>query len=260
MFNTKNIRGKKLELSNGTIRKVYKQLHAFFEYCVKEEYISTNPCDRVNNFKKEKKEKEYITLEEYNKIIKCISNQRDITIVRLLFFTGIRISELLGLSVDKVYINDTEAYIKVENTFYNGEIRQYAKTDNTQGIRYIDNDTKNILIAYMASEEFLSYKSKYLFPSRESKSNIITAKAVGNMIKKACKEANINKNITPHSFRHGHVAMLIDVGMNLEDIKDRVGHKSIRTTSDEYGHMYNSRKKELVNNIENYINSHKSDL
>ena len=258
IYNKNTIRSK-TQLTNGTIRKIYKQLHAFFEYCVKEEYISNNPCDKVNNFKKEKKEKEYITLEEYNKIINNIHNQRDLTIVRILFFTGIRISELLGLSIDKICINEYEAYIKIENTYYNGEIRQYAKTDSTQGIRYIDNETKSILLAYMASSEFLDYNSEYLFPSKDSKCNIITAKAVTNMIKKACKDAGITKNITPHSFRHGHVAMLIDAGMNLEDIKDRVGHKSIRTTSDEYGHMLNSRKKEVVNNLENYINNHKSD-
>ena len=258
IYNKNTIRSK-TQLTNGTIRKIYKQLHAFFEYCVKEEYISNNPCNKVNNFKKEKKEKEYITLEEYNKIINNIHNQRDLTIVRILFFTGIRISELLGLSIDKIFINDNEAYIKIENTYYNGEIRQYAKTDSTQGIRYIDNETKSILMAYMASSEFLDYNSEYLFPSKDSKCKIMTAKAVTNMIKKACKDAGITKNITPHSFRHGHVAMLIDAGMNLEDIKDRVGHKSIRTTSDEYGHMLNSRKKEVVNNLENYINNHKSD-
>ena len=260
LYTTKNIRNKKLELSNGTIRKVYKQLHAFFEYCVKEEYISLNPCDRVNNYKKEKKEKEYITLEEYNSLIKYINNKRDLTIVRLLFFTGIRISELLGLSIEKIHLSDTESYLNISNTYYNGELREYAKTDNTQGLRYIDKGTANILIDYINSEEFKSYNTKYLFPSKDAESGIMTAKAVGNMIKKVCKLAYINKNITPHSFRHGHVAMLIDAGMNLEDIKDRVGHKSIRTTSDEYGHMYNSRKKEVVSNIEKYINLHKSDL
>ncbi len=255
---TKNIRNSEHTLANGTIRKIYKQLNAFFEYCFQEEYITVNPCSKVNNFKKEKKEKEYLTIEEFYKLVENINSIRDITIIYLLFFSGIRISELLGLSLDKINLNNEEPFIEILNTCHKGEIREYAKTDDSQDIIYIDETTNEILLKYINSNEFNSYNSNYLFPSRESKCGILSERAVGDMIKKYCKQAGINKHITPHSFRHSHVAMLMDMGMNLEDIKNRVRHSSIKTTSDEYGHMYNSRKKELVLNITNYVKSHKN--
>lgn len=253
---TINSRSRNKHLSNGTIRKIYKQLNVFFEYCLKEEIIYFNPCKRVANFKKEKKEKEYLTLEEFNKLIKQLNKKRDLAIAYLLFFSGIRVSELLGLNLDDITLNTESPYINICNTYYNGEIRPYAKTDASSGIVFLDETTQSILSDYIASDEFHVYNSNYLFPSNDSKCGIMTAKAVGNILKKASINANITKNITPHSFRHSHVAMLIDMGMNLEDIKDRVRHKSIRTTSDEYGHMYNSRKKELVVNITKYIKNH----
>lgn len=255
---TKNVRNSNQNLANGTLRKIYKQLNAFFEYCFQEEYITVNPCNKVNNFKKEKKEKEYLTIEEFYSLIANIKNERDQSIINLLFFSGVRISELLGLGLNQINLNNEDSYIKIANTCHKGEIREYAKTDDSQDIIYINETTKNILIKYINSDEFKSYNSNYLFPSRESKCGILSERAVGDMIKKYCKQADINKHITPHSFRHSHVAMLMDMGMNLEDIKDRVRHSSIKTTSDEYGHMYNSRKKELVLNIENYVNSHKN--
>ena len=63
------------------------------------------------------------------------------------------------------------------------------------------------------------------------------------MIKKYLKKANIEKNITPHLFRHGHVALLIKLGEPLQHIKTRLGHSDIRTTSNIYGHMYVNEKK-----------------
>lgn len=256
LTNRKNLRVSKQFLSNGTIRKIYKQLNAFFEYCVQEEYINLNPCHRVRNFKKEKKEKEYITFDEFNSLIKVIEKKRDIAICYLLFYSGIRISELLGLSLDTINLSDKDPYIKILNTCHKGEIRKYAKTEESQNIVYIDEFTKNVLLEYINSDEFKIYDSIFLFPSKTSKCGILSEKAINNIIKHYCDKAHINKKITPHTFRHGHVAMLMDSGVNLEDIKIRVRHASIKTTSDEYGHMYSSRKKELVSMITNYTKSH----
>lgn len=252
----KNLRNSKQNLSIGTLRKIYKQLNAFFEYCLQEEFIYSNPCRKVNNFKNEKQEKEFLTLDEFSKLINIIENTRDKTILHLLFFSGIRISELLGLKLDTIILNVDNPYIKICNTYHKGEIREYAKTEDSKDIVFIDENTKNVLIEYINSKDFKDYNSNYLFPSLDSKSGILSEKAVGNMIKKYCVIANIDKKITCHTFRHSHVAMLIDMGLTLEDIKNRVRHASIKTTSDEYGHMYDSRKKEIANSIANYVQNH----
>lgn len=259
LVSKKCVRDSKKNLSNATLRKIHKQLSAFFEYCLKEEEynIFYNPCKKVNNFKKEKKEKEYLTIDEFYSLTSNVDNIRDNIIIYLLFFSGIRISELLGLSLDSINLTSDTPYIKISETCHKGEIREYAKTDDSQDIVYIDNNMKKMLLEYINSDEFKKYNSKYLFPSIESKCGVLSEKAVGNMIKKYCIKSNINKHITPHNFRHSHAAMLIDMGQTLEDIKDRLRHASIKTTSDEYGHMYNSRKKELVMNMTSYINDHK---
>lgn len=67
------------------------------------------------------------------------------------------------------------------------------------------------------------------------------------------KESGITKKITPHKFRHSCAALLIAMGMQLEDIKDRLRHSSIKTTSDVYGHMYDTRKKSTANSMGNFV-------
>lgn len=253
-----NNRNSNKQLANETLRKVYKQLNAFFEYCIQEELIYINPCKIVNNYKKEKKEKEFITNEEFELITEKIECKRDKTILTLLFFSGLRISELLGLTLNTLALDIENPYLKIEQTCHKGEIRNYTKTDESKNIVYLDDETRDLLIDYINSDEFKSYNSIYLFPSLLSKCGVLSEKSVNNMIKKYCKEANINKEITCHTFRHSHVALLIYLGHNLQDIKERVRHSSIKTTSDEYGHMYNSRRIGIADDITDFRKNYKN--
>lgn len=248
-----NIRCKSQKLSNGTTRKIYKQLHAFFEYCSNEDIIINSPCKGINNFKVEKKEKEFLTYDEFLCLLSNVDNIRDKTILILLFFTGLRISELLGLTLDNIKLDEKDSFLKITQTCHKGEIRPYTKTDESRDIVYLDEQTRESLINYINSDYYKNYNSNYLFPSLDSKCGVLSEKAINNMIKKYSQESGISKNIGCHTFRHSHVAFLISMGVNLEDIKYRVRHSSIKTTSDEYGHMYDSRKKEVANNITKYI-------
>ena len=246
------LREKGKKLSNQTLIKTHKQLSAFLNYCVRKRLITYNPAGVVGNFKKVKKEKEYLTYQEFEKLLSVIDNIRDLFTIQLLFFTGLRISELLGLSTDSIITTEQGTSLNITETYYQGKIRQKAKTDEALDDLFLDDITVETYKAFLEYRKEHSITSKYLFANNRGKCEVIGDRAIRDMLKKYQKLAGIDKNITPHKLRHSHAALLIYMGKTLEDIKARLRHKDIRTTSNEYGHMYKERKISLANDLTNF--------
>ncbi|MFD4819380.1 tyrosine-type recombinase/integrase [Peribacillus butanolivorans] len=62
-------------------------------------------------------------------------------------------------------------------------------------------------------------------------------KVIETRLKRLLKKAEIEKNITPHSFRHTHTSLLIEAGVGIKEIQQRLGHTDINTTMNIYAHM-----------------------
>lgn len=242
-------RVKTKSLSNQTLIKVHKQLSAFLNWCVRKRLIAYNPAGVVGNFKKVKKEKEYLTYQEFMTLLSVVDNIRDLFIIQLLFYTGLRVSELLGLSVDSIITTEQGTALDITETYYKGKIRPKAKTDEAMDDLFLDDITVEAYHTFLEYRKANNITSRYLFANNRGKCEVIGDKAIRDMIKKYLKLAGIEKNITPHKLRHSHAALLIYMGKTLEDIKTRLRHKDIRTTSNEYGHMYKERKISLANDL-----------
>ncbi len=243
------LREKDKSLSNQTLIKVHKQLSAFLNYCVRKKLVPYNPAGVVGNFKKVKKEKEYLTYQEFMQLLSVVDNIRDLFIIQLLFYTGLRISEMLALSTDSIVTTEQGTSLNITETYYKGKIRQKAKTDEAMDDLFLDDITVETYKTFLEYRKAHNITSKYLFANNRGKCEVIGDKAIRDMLKKYLKRAGIDKNITPHKLRHSHAALLIYMGKTLEDIKARLRHKDIRTTSNEYGHMYKERKISLANDL-----------
>ena len=243
------LREKDKSLSNQTLIKVHKQLSAFLNYCVRKKLVPYNPAGVVGNFKKVKKEKEYLTYQEFMQLLSVVDNIRDLFIIQLLFYTGLRISEMLALSTDSLVTTEQGTSLNITETYYKGKIRQKAKTDEAMDDLFLDDITVETYKTFLEYRKAHNITSKYLFANNRGKCEVIGDKAIRDMLKKYLKRAGIDKNITPHKLRHSHAALLIYMGKTLEDIKARLRHKDIRTTSNEYGHMYKERKILLANDL-----------
>ena len=243
------LREKDKSLSNQTLIKVHKQLSAFLNYCVRKKLVPYNPAGVVGNFKKVKKEKEYLTYQEFMQLLSVVNNIRDLFIIQLLFYTGLRISEMLALSTDSIVTTEQGTSLNITETYYKGKIRQKAKTDEAMDDLFLDDITVETYKTFLEYRKAHNITSKYLFANNRGKCEVIGDKAIRDMLKKYLKRARIDKNITPHKLRHSHAALLIYMGKTLEDIKARLRHKDIRTTSNEYGHMYKERKISLANDL-----------
>lgn len=231
-----------------TIKRKIASVKAFFSYLDYEEIIEINPFYKIKLKIKEplilpktiylkdiERLFEYIYLEKgkYNEnSYKYKEIVRDIAVLEVLIGTGIRISELCN--------------IKKENmTYINNEIKIYGKGAKERIIPIYNKDMVEALRIY----EKVFYKeisdSEYFFVNKRK--NRLSSQSVRNMIKKYCKKINIDKNITPHMFRHTFATMLLDDDVDIRSIQMLLGHSSIMTTQI-YTHVRSNKKSQIMKN------------
>lgn len=203
----------------------------FYSYLTKENIIKVNPCETIKMPKLEKKLPEYLTIEEIDKLLDIKTNtayeKRNKAMLEMLYATGMRISELINLTMSNIYLEDNM-------------VKVYGKGSKERIIPFNDY-AKNYLIDYLefGRSELLGIKnSEYVFiSSRHSK---ITRQAFFKILKKLCEEAGINKNISPHILRHSFATHLLHNGADLRIVQELLGHSDISTTQI-YTHLSNEK-------------------
>lgn len=231
-----------------TIKRKIASVKAFFSYLDYEEIIEINPFYKIKlKIKEPLILPKTISLKDIEKLFEYIYSEkskynensykykeivRDIAVLEVLIGTGIRISELCN--------------VKKENmTYINNEIKIYGKGAKERIIPIYNKDTVTALRIY----EKVFYKeildSDYFFVNKRK--NRLSSQSVRNMIKKYCKKINIDKNITPHMFRHTFATMLLDDDVDIRSIQMLLGHSSIITTQI-YTHVRSNKKSQIMKN------------
>jgi integrase len=115
------------DLGSYSKNKLHKQLNAFFNWCIKKKYIIDNPMKNIANFKIKRVEMKFWDINEYNQFISYIENIKNPnqniimikTIVKIIFFGGFRISELMGLTLGDIDFKNLCVDINKINYSYN---------------------------------------------------------------------------------------------------------------------------------------------
>lgn len=227
-----------------TTKRKIAALKAFFHYLVYEELITTNPFDKINvKFREPQilprtipeptiasfistiyKQKALAnTTYQYNAIL------RDITIIELLFATGVRISELCTLTIQQV---DLVSY----------KILIYGKGSKERLIQIGNDDVKKVLSEYYDVFQSDILSTGWFFINRLHQR--YSEQSVRSMIVKYLKLAMIDMHITPHMFRHSFATLLLEADVDIRYIQKMLGHSSIKTTE-----IYTSVSMAKQNNI-----------
>ena len=189
-----------------------------------------------------------VTEEEFNKIISIIPENefpslRDLLIIRLLWDTGVRVSELCDLDISQINENNRSAIIQTKKT-------------GRQRIIVWSEETHRYLMKYMpirlelhhinkASALFVSWCKGIGWGSR------LSTRSIQRIIKQSVIKAGINERITPHSFRHGWAHKRRDQNAPLAFIQRGLGH--INPVSTFIYEQYNDN--EFVKNANVYLNA-----
>lgn len=213
---------------------------------------------RVDNVKDKTNDAEtnYWTYEEFKKFIRNVTNDLDKLMYNFLYFTGLRLGEMIALTWKDIDLEKKK--LKIYKTFTNKiEGQTFAildpKTSNSVRTIDLDDELIEMLKEHKLNEEkivnfdkdmFIFGNVKYIAPTtfaNHLNKNITTAILRGNLIKR----------ITPHGFRHSHASLLIFLGRDSRDVADRLGD-TVQTIEKTYAHLFPEKRKETIDVLNNF--------
>lgn len=249
--------------ADNTVNLIKQPLNMLLDYAVRMEYIQTNPMKNVVTPKRKKitkkqLEEKYLETEQNQKII---SELRDpvygnhiANFTEVIFLTGMRPGELLALQWSHVDIDNLK--IKIEYTLdystnghANAEIGS-VKNDGSYRTIGMPLRVKEILIEEFNYQSLNDLKNDFIFISKKGKH--LSINTINRKIKKT-SEKLYGIVITSHSFRHGHITLLAELGIPLKSIMDRVGHTDVNTTIKVYTHATEKIGQQMMDKINQLV-------
>ena len=209
------------KISKRSQARLLSSLKAFFDWCIVEGERKDNPCDAVDFPKLGQYLPEVLSVEEVEAIMDSVdlrspSGVRDRAILELLYGCGLRVSELCGLRISQVYLN--EGFVRVVGKGDKERLVPLGEPAADAFRAWLEIRPEPAEAAFQDSA-FLNLRGTPL--SRVS---------VFKMIKKQALLAGVDKEISPHSFRHSFATHLIAGGADLRIVQEMLGHESILTT------------------------------
>ena len=213
-------------------------LRSFFSYLVFEDYRTTNPLDLIESPKIGRKLPDTLSIEEIDSLINAIDlskpeGQRNKAILETLYSCGLRVSELTNLKISDLFFE--EGFIKVT-----------GKGDKQRFVPIGPSTQKYITIYVKEIRSHITISPLYkdtLFLNRRGKQ--LTRAMIFTIIKQLAEKIELNKNISPHTFRHSFATHLLENGADLRAIQLMLGHESI-TTTEIYMHVDRSHLKDVL--------------
>ncbi len=227
---------------------IHEKLVNIFNFAIKSGYINNNPASIVGKIKKAnevKKEKNFYTLEEFEKFISVITDKEDLTLFTLLYTTGMRRGEMLALTWKDIDFEKNSITInKAMNKFRNVTP---PKTQNSYRTNYISSRLKALLVDL--KEDYRGYygfnENWFVFGGIKH----YAIKTLENRLNKYCKLADV-KRITPHEFRHSLVSLLYNNGLPTKAIAEQIGDTE-EMVINIYSHLFETTKEQVNMAIEN---------
>ncbi len=205
--------------SKKSISRKLASIRTFFEFFMREGVIRKNSAKLVPTPKGEKKLPAFLTVDEAFKLIeaaeiKGVLGLRDRAILELLYSSGIRVSELVGINLSNV--NLATSLVKV------------LGKGNKERIVPLGSKAQEAIRQFMEKRYELHPKGDFLFVN--SRGGRLTSRSVGRIVKKYSIISGIPKNVSPHVLRHTFATHLLGSGADLRAIQEMLGHSNLSTT------------------------------
>lgn len=224
-------------VSKATISRKLSSLRSFYNYLYKRDIISKNYFSMIKNPRKDNGLPKFVKDVEIDKMfsipdIKKTLGQRNLLIIRMLYSTGVRVSELINIKLNDIDIN--ERTIKI---FGKG---------SKERIVVFGNNTKEILEIYLNNGRYrLDIRdSEYLFLNKDG--NRLSDRYVRKIIDDIIFKASLQIHVSPHMLRHTFATDMLNNGADLVSVKELLGHESLNTTSI-YTHVSDDKIREIYN-------------
>jgi integrase/recombinase XerD len=212
-----------LELSGSSAARYLSSLRGFFKYLFHNNYITKNPVDKIEAPKRKKNIPEVLTIFEMESILskpdaKEKLGLRDKALLEIMYACGLRVSEVINLKVSSLYFNE-----EIIRVFGKGSKERLVPIGRSavKWIRKYMAESRPLLVKKTLSENYLFLNNRGTKLSRMG---------IWKITDRYFKEADINKDVHPHTFRHSFATHLIEGGADLRAVQEMLGHADISTT------------------------------
>lgn len=204
-------------------------LKSFFNYLIFEDYRKDTPLELIEVPKIGRKLPDTLSTEEIDALIEAIDlstleGERNKAMLETLYSCGLRVSELISLKISDLFFE--EGFIKITGK---GNKQRFVPVGKTT-IKFITTYVNQTRVHIAVQKNF----EDTLFLNRRGKQ--LTRAMIFTIIKNLASAINLNKTISPHTFRHSFATHLLENGADLRSIQLMLGHESI-TTTEVYMHL-----------------------
>ncbi|HEX5554154.1 MAG TPA: site-specific tyrosine recombinase XerD [Chitinophagaceae bacterium] len=209
--------------------RIISGIKSFYKYLLMEEVVTQNPAELLEAPKLSRKLPEVLTFEEIEKLMAAIDlskpeGGRNKAILETMYSCGLRVSEVTGLRISNIY--PEPGFIRVIGK---GDKERLVPIGET-ALKYIGIYQTDIRCHLQINPKF----SDILFLNKRG--TALSRVMIFYIIKNLAVQANITKNVSPHTFRHSFATHLIEGGADLRAVQQMLGHESI-TTTEIYTHI-----------------------
>ena len=227
-----------LQMSPYSQARIISGIKAFYKFLIYEEVIVKDPSELIEAPKLGRKLPDTLNVHEIEQLFEAIDHSkpeggRNRAMLETLYSSGLRVSELTDLKISNVY--EDLGFLRIIGKGNKERLVPIGKT----ALKYIRiyRDQIRVHLAIKPGQE------DYLFLNRRGAK--LSRVMVFTVIKRLAEAAGIDKNISPHTFRHSFATHLIDGGADLRAVQEMLGHESI-TTTEIYTHLDRDYLKEVI--------------
>jgi integrase/recombinase XerD len=218
--------------------RIISGLKSFFIYLIFEGYRENNPMELIESPKIGRKLPDTLSIDEIDILVNSVDlstkeGERNQAIIETLYGCGLRVSELIDLKLSDLFFK--EGFIKVTGKGNKQRFVPIGEVTQQYISEYIRNSRTLVPLKKKASD--------VLFLNRRG--NILTRAMIFTIVKNLAVLADLQKNISPHTFRHSFATHLLENGADLRAIQQMLGHESI-TTTEIYMHVDKSHLQKVI--------------
>ena len=214
-----------------TIARKLSTLKSFFSYLELRGLTSINPAVDITTPKQEKRIPAYLPIDDMFALLEQPDREkelglRDLAILELLYSSGLRVSELVKLNIEKLDL--TSRLVRVSGKGGKERLLPVGRKATIAIRKYIENTDK--------ARKKAGYSSTYGPLFLNYRGGRLSVRSVDRLVKRYSRQCGITVEISPHSIRHTFATHLLDGGADLRSIQELLGHVNLSTTQ-KYTHV-----------------------
>jgi integrase/recombinase XerD len=223
-------------LSSRTLARHIASIRSFHQFLLRDKVVSHDPSVHVETPQPGRTLPKILSLEEVELLLEAPSLQtafgvRDKAMLEVLYATGIRVSELVGLNLGDIHL--TMGFLRCIGKGNKERIIPIGQAATESLENYINTARSELVGKKTTDALFLNHHG-----------NRISRQGFWKLLKRITKEAAIKKELTPHTLRHSFATHLLENGADLRAVQEMLGHADISTTQI-YTHVTKARMKDI---------------